>query len=345
MLDQGFVVLFGPNGAGKTNFLEGIYFGLTLSRFPTSHLSQLMLEREQFFRVAIELRNADDERFEVFGTREDERTALKFRINNQTMNRASYAGRAAAVSFIPEDLNLLTHSPAGRRRFLDEVLGSAGAQIKHAIMRYDRALRQRNQALQSIAQSGVNDSHLEVWDEQLADYGSQITRARADFIEAVNTSVGQVLKTFSPDIESIKFEYRFSGAPIKEDFLRKLRESKARERETLTTAVGPHRDDFLTIGGSGNAVGYLSRGQLRSVTLALKIMEKNYMEKFGRHPIMLLDDVFSEFDGVHQRQLAEFLRGFEQVFLTTAQPSDIKDHLPSSAQLYNVKAGVIAKPQ
>ena len=113
--------------------------------------------------------------------------------------------------------------------------------------------------------------------------------------------------------------------------------------------MGPHRDDFEAVVsgpdasvGVRRAAGYLSRGQMRAVTLALMILEKNYLEeKLGRSPVLLLDDVFSEFDSGHQQKLIEFLKSVEQVFLTTAHLEEIKAHLPPDAQIYQVSNGNI----
>lgn len=345
--DQGFVVLAGPNGSGKTNFLEGLYFGATLGRFPTSQLSQLMHKQEHFFHVLIGLRNADEERLEVFVSREDEpassaggRTTLRLKVNHQIESRAGYTGHASVISFLPEDLNLLTHSPAGRRRFLSEALTGSSRAHHHAIIQYERALKQRNQFLQIFAAGDANGSQYDIWDEQAADFGSQVTKGRMEFVDFANVGIASILDIISPDLTGIRFEYRASGAPTKEEFLQKLAAARPREQEAQTTIIGPHRDDLFTLRGNSSVVGYLSRGQLRSITLALKILEKRYLEKFGRHPLILLDDVFSEFDEVHQRQLMEFLKGFEQVFLTTAHLKEIQEFLPANCQLYNVDNGV-----
>ena len=341
-INPGFIILTGPNGAGKTNFLEGLYFGCTLGRFPTSQLSHLMRQQEKFFHILISLRNSDEDRLEVFGLREDDHTALKLKVNHQIENRTAYASHASLISFLPEDLNLLTHSPGGRRRFLNEALSSSSRAHHHAIVQYERALKQRNQFLQMLAAGGANGSQYDVWDEQAALFGSQVTAGRMEFAEFANTGIAAILKFFAPDLNDISLEYHASGSASKDEFLQKLAAARPKEQQTQTTIVGPHRDDFFTLRAGANVVGYLSRGQLRSITLSLKILEKQYLEKFGHQPLMLLDDVFSEFDEAHQRQLMEFLKGFEQVFLTTAHLKEIGEFLPANYQLYNIDKGVLA---
>ena len=133
-----------------------------------------------------------------------------------------------------------------------------------------------------------------------------------------------------------------AGRSEKEGFLKKLGEAKPRDEQILSTSVGPHRDDFELENNEQSVVGYLSRGQMRALTLALKILERQYLElKLKQTPVMLLDDVFSEFDEKHQGQLIEFLKTFPQVFLSTAHLPEIEKHLPQNTQIHNIADGTI----
>lgn len=334
--DQGFVILTGPNGAGKTNFLEGIYFALSLERFPTSALNQLFQDGETFFRLEMTGAVAAEEtKFEVFCEQQEARTLQQLKINGQVVSRSQFMRKTAVISFLPEDLNLLTHSPVGRRSFFDETLTALSPEYRRAFSQYNKALKQRNLALEQKVD-------LDIWDEQLANFGSVITAFREGFIKFAGECLKGILENLSPDLADIQIVYRNSGAADKSQFVAALISARARDIERLTTSVGPHRDDFEMFENNRTIAGWLSRGQLRTLTLALKMLEKQYLEQeLGQTPLMLLDDVFSEFDSGHQQHLLEFLKGFEQVFLTTAHLEELKDHLPANSQVYNVKDGKI----
>ncbi|MDP3741644.1 MAG: hypothetical protein Q8R08_04980 [bacterium] len=142
----------------------------------------------------------------------------------------------------------------------------------------------------------------------------------------------------------MEINYLVSGDADKSAFMAKLAESRTRDQERLSTSIGPHHDDFEISHKGRSVVGYASRGQMRSLTLALKILEKQYLETiFKQTPLMLLDDVFSEFDPAHQQHLLGFLKTFEQVFFTTTHLEEINKFLPANSQVYNVHDGLISK--
>lgn len=329
--------MHGHNGAGKTNFLEGLYFTASLQRFPDSEVRQLFHESSQFFRGQVKYQNREEGSLEVLYERAEEKVKSELEADGQLVSRQNYAGRLPVVSFLPQDMGLLTRFPGGRRRYLDETLSQSSAEYRLALSRYQKTLRQRNELLQQGKAEG-----LEVWDEQLADYGSQITAGRAVYLEYLNSHLDSVLASLDEGLSEIKFAYRNSGLPDKGQFLAALGALKKREAEAGITAMGPHRDDFAAEISGKRAAGYISRGQMRAVTLALKILEKNYLqEKLSRSPVLLLDDIFSEFDSEHQQKLIEFLKRVGQVFLTTTHLEEIKMQLPPSAQVLGVNSGKI----
>lgn len=331
---QGFVVLSGPNGAGKTNFLEAIYFGALLRRFPESKRAQLLKEGAGFFRITIRS-EPDEQRQEVFAEVRDAKFFLQYKFNNTSLVRNQYQAVLPVISFLPQDLGLLTRSPGGRRRYLDETLALVSAQYRYAALQYEKALRQRNEILET-------GGELDIWDEQLAQHGSFITTARESFLRYLNDNLAQVASRLYPELAAVSFSYQMAGAKTKAEFLILLERSRAQDKQRTATGTGAHRDDFVAQIGGKAAVGFLSRGQMRSITLALKILEKEYLEdKLGKTPIMLLDDVFSEFDSLHQENLVNFLKTLPQVFLTTAHLEEVKSFLPRDTQIFDIENGLV----
>lgn len=338
-LDQGFIVLAGPNGAGKTNFLEGIYFGSSLRRFPESKTHQLFQEGKEFFQIKL---GTTEKSWEAWCEQTGTGYGYKLKTNHQNTPRAKYTGGLPAISFLPQDLNLLTRSPGGRRRFLNETLAMTSPEYRHLHTQYTKVTRQRNDLLSKIKNGQAQISELAVWDEQLVEFGSGITRARGKLIDFLNTHFPEVIKLVSPELGEGRFIYQNSAPADPEQFFTRLEALQKKELEFGSTLLGPHRDDFRTLLGDKDVVGYVSRGQLRSITLALKILEKNYLEEqLHTPPVMLLDDVLSELDHEHQQRLIEFLKSLEQVFITTAHLEEIGELLPEQSRVYNIEAGAI----
>ena len=340
--NQGFVVLVGPNGAGKTNFLESIYFGGGLGRFPETGLDQLFMPGERYFKIQITTQNTETTVHDVYCEQREGKRVYRFMLNSQPVPRNKYLGLLPVVSFLPQDLNLLTRSPGNRRRYLDETLSPTSAEYRFALGRYEGALRQRNELWQNIKLRKAAEEELEVWDDKLAEHGSVITTFRQKLFDYLDSHFSQAVEAFSPELAQGKFVYQSSGYGGKPAFLEKVRAARARERQIGSTVVGPHRDDFEIVLSGRSAVGFVSRGQMRGFTLGLKILERQYLsERLAVSPVVILDDVFSEFDQAHQRRLIEFLKSLNQVFFTTTHLEEIKSFLPEDAQIYNIDNGVI----
>lgn len=340
---QGFVVLHGSNGAGKTNFLEAIYFGSCLRKFPESQTSQLFRHGADFFRIRVESENGPDiETAEAVCKKEENKFLLQPKHNNQLVRRSKYAGFLPVVSFLPQDLNLLTRSPGGRREFLDETLSLISIQYRYVLREYGKALRQRNELLKSIKAGEASRQEMAVWDERLSEFGSLVTNERSSLFSYLNSKTTEALSSLSPELKTVEFIYEASGDAREEVFLKKLQSLQSDELTLATTMVGPHRDDFHAVLEGRAVVGYLSRGQLRSLTLCLKLIERMFVEeKLKTTPIILLDDVFSEFDTTHQQQLISYLKTFPQIFFTTAHLEEVKGFLPANSQIFQVNKGII----
>ncbi|MDP3741126.1 MAG: DNA replication and repair protein RecF [bacterium] len=341
---QGFVVIVGENGSGKTNFLEGLYFGCSLRRFPESKFSQFFRVGENHFRLVIHSYAGEERRQELFCAKEDNRYKSRIKLNNQSVSRQTYSPITPVISFLPQDLNLLVRSPGDRRWFLDEALSNVFPKYRNAQISYNKALQQRNELWEMIRSRGADMSELGVWDESLAEFGSLISHYRGIFLTYMNEKIGAVLDKLSPELSHIEFIYARSGSDSKEVFLQNLHEVRPKEEALGTTVIGPHRDDFQANLGGTQIVGFISRGQMRGVTLALKIVERNFIEEnMGGQPILLLDDVFSELDAKHQQKVVLFFGGLGQVFLTTTHLGEVLGVLPRDTQIFDVNAGVLAK--
>lgn len=341
-INQGLNILVGPNGAGKTNFLEGLYFGATLRRLPESSLAQLFRNGEDFFKIVLAIPSAH---LEMLYQKTAEHYEREIKINHQAAPRQQYTAALPMVSFLPSDLQLLTGSPSRRRRYLNETLSAVSSEYRHAATNYERALRHRNEVLHQLKEGRTTADNIAVWDEQLAEYGAYLGKQHSELVEYINNHIPEALLKLSPELTSLRFVYQNTADFSKAGFLTTLQQTQKRDQQHETTSIGPHRDDLAVLWNNEPVAGFLSRGQQRGIVLGLKMIEKRFLadRRPGSSPVLLLDDVFSEFDGLHQKNLLGLLKEFRQVFITTTHIEEVKFFLPPSAQIYAVSEGKIER--
>ncbi len=108
-------------------------------------------------------------------------------------------------------------------------------------------------------------------------------------------------------------------SPISE---KRLQEHLNAEIATGNTLIGPHRDDFEIYESNGQGerdlATYGSRGEQRLAALALKLVQLKFIhEKTAELPILLLDDVFSELDQMHDQLVMQMIQGQQTIITTT----------------------------
>jgi DNA replication and repair protein RecF len=173
-----------------------------------------------------------------------------------------------------------------------------------------------------------------VWDLQLAEKAGVIAVARQSIVETLQDICMGHYQSISNSTVELKLSY-ISKLPLdnySNHLLAQLKNSIETDRQRGFTGFGPHRDDvYIELKGS-NAQITASRGETRSIILALKIAELELLhEQTGKAPVLLLDDVFSELDGSRRRALAEALKDY-QTFLTTTDADVAIDHFSA----YNI---------
>jgi len=66
------------------------------------------------------------------------------------------------------------------------------------------------------------------------------------------------------------------------------------------------------------ALSNASRGEVRTIILALKFLEVDIIERLtGLKPLILLDDVFSELDPARQQALSDRTRDYQIIMTST----------------------------
>ena len=347
-----FNILHGANGQGKTNLLEAIYLLSAVHSFRNHTNAQMV----QFGRDSATLEaRVDRGGHERIVRIEISSGGKQVYLNNSIVRQLSdFFGTVNVVMFGPQDLSILKGSPSERREFVDDAIFNAQPAYATEQQHYDEVLKQRNALLK---EPNPDRALLDVYGEQLVQYGADIIMRRLDFIEHFSPVLDRTFRRiFDPDFSaSVRYDMKWSSklqgieryqevsasrAEIEQDLESGLEATSETERERGYTLIGPHRDD-LDARLDGRPVGtFGSQGQNRAFILAMKIAVITYLEeRYHFAPILLLDDVSSELDRQRNRQLFDFLRQRDdgQVFITTTHRDFI--HLDEDLKVFEVDDG------
>lgn len=307
-------LIIGQNGCGKTSVLEAIYI-LTRGKSFRSTDPEIIKHNTDFYRIEIEFDNGNK-----YTTTYDGKNK-KFIILDKKTARLPAKQKYPIVLFLPSDLNLISSSPSRHRDYFDHLFSQLSEEYNSIINKYNKSLRQRNELLKS---EQLSSSSLFSWNLLLAKYGTTIFKLRQEFINNINQKINQTYYSIAKNNDEIELKYQTEVKDISESsYLKILEQNFQKDLYLGHTTFGIHRDDFEFIFNHRPANGSASRGETRSIILALKFIEADLMyEKLHQKPIVLLDDVFSELDEVRRKCLVENFRN-HQVIITSVEKIDL----------------------
>jgi DNA replication and repair protein RecF len=317
-LSPNVTLITGQNGSGKTTLLEAIMVALGGKSFKGSD-RELLRGGSDWWRIDIKL---DEQERTVKFNPANPTKRKQFTIDDKTTARLPVGSLYPIVLFEPEDLRLLNGSPSRRRQFIDRFAAQINPGYSKIVHRYERALLQRNKLLKT----GGPPSSLFAWNVSLSEYGSQIIDARVRLIEQLNLGLQSTYDTIALAKDSVSIHYSHTLIDnTQQKMLRELEQQYERDRILGATTVGPHRHDVLFSFNNSPATQVASRGEVRTVVLALKFLEVDIIQQLtGRPPIVLLDDVFSELDETRQTHLATKFKD-HQIIMTSASANAALD--------------------
>lgn len=340
----GFNCFVGNNGVGKTNILDAIYhLSMCKSYF---HLSDLQNIRhgEPFFVVQGKYER-EEETVEVYcGVKRGQKKV--FKKNRKAYGKLSeHIGLLPLVMISPEDGVLIEEGSEERRKLIDGIISQYDRNYLHCLIRYNKALMQRNAMLKAAVGKGLDREMLEIWNGQLAECGGFIMRMRKDFLEEFRAVFRTYYEILSLGREAVELEYSPS---VKDgDLHRAFAETFDRDRLLNYTTMGIHRDDLLlNIGGYPvKKVG--SQGQKKTFLIALKLAQYAWLYRMGGvKPLLLLDDIFDKLDADRVNRIVEIVGGelFGQVFMTDTNRQHLDEILKMQQvdyRLFSVERGMV----
>jgi DNA replication and repair protein RecF len=313
--EPGFQLLIGNNAQGKTNVLEAMYLLATLRSFRGVGGAHLVRHGTRGYFVGGRLVAEVDHELKIYWSPGEKTLSL----DGQPVKKVSdYYGRMRCVVFCTEDLQLVKGSARVRRRFLDLLLAQSQSGYLALLQRYVRVLQARNALLKRPA---PDPTVLAPFTADLIASGSQLMEKRRELVPRLSALARLAYRRISADAEDLQLRY---ASNVKSDFAVELAHSTQRERALRMTLVGPHRDDLQIHLNERAAANYASEGQKRSIAIALKMAQSEYLTGItGSPPILLIDDVMGELDARRRAGLMPLLErvdhGRGQVFMTCTQ--------------------------
>ncbi len=309
-------VLVGRNGTGKSNVLEAVTMLSCCRSFREEDKKNLINSDSDYARIT-----GDD--LEIFLARSP-RLLMQAKVNGLVKKAVDFIGTLPAIIFSAETISIISGSPADRRRFIDVMVSQTNKEYFRALVDYKKVKQERNVLLQRIRQREATESELSFWDKELIRLGNIIIKTREEAILALNINLPSYYQKISGDKKSmLKIVHRrnFEG-----DLEENLRRFRFREIASGNTIIGPHRDDLIFLLKEKNMDNFASRGEIKSAILALKICELKFIEsalekdKDNRNyksPILLLDDIFSEFDPDRRAHLGGLIAEYQSLITST----------------------------
>jgi DNA replication and repair protein RecF len=347
-LEPGVTTFIGSNGQGKTNLVEAISYCSTLSSHRVSQDLPLVKSDQPRAIVRTGVKYLDRTNWlevEIWPSKTN-----KAKLNGSDCKKTKeILGILQTITFSPEDLILVKGDPGDKRHFLDELLVQKSSSYAGVKSDYDRVLKQRNALLKSAGPARKNNldsvlATLDVWNDQLVNFGSQIIFARNQMINELLPYVSNSYAELAPSSKALNIKYlpnvateSMTQTDLVVAMKEKLQERQQDELDRGLTLVGPHRDDMEVVIGELPAKGYASHGESWSVALALKLASFDLLKATSPagDPVLILDDVFAELDAARRNQLILRVKNVEQVLITAAVMEDVPKELVGNKLFVN----------
>jgi DNA replication and repair protein RecF len=341
-------IFVGKNGQGKTSLLEAAYLLGQNRSFRTNRTSEVQsrLAGEGETQVGGVVQTDIGEKLLNFSFVNGRRQV--FLNSNRVTAAEDFFGTIKVIDFTPDDLSIVRGAPVERRGFLDKILAASDREYLASLVRYTRALKNRNALL--VGDGRNIREQLSPWEKTLIEEGIEIATKRNQLIRVIGESAHQIyrglLEADTAEKIELSYESHFLTLNSPETI---YDQSLAKDLRLKTTTAGIHRDElhivFNTGFGPRPAKEIASQGQTRSAALSLKLAGVEYLKHHGApgNPIVLLDDVESELDLGRRARLLEYLMTLtSQILIATTDRKALPGIKDSEAEFFVVEMGAIS---
>jgi DNA replication and repair protein RecF len=327
----------GNNGVGKTNILDAIHY-LSLTKSFFNSIDSISIRHGEDYFIIRGTFVRDDEEDQIYCAFQKQKQKLLKRNGKEYQKLSDHVGRYPVVMISPADSALITEGSEDRRKFMNKIISQYSAEYLDSVLRYNKALQQRNKLLKDINSSGkVDVDIISVWDAQLVKYGNYVYNERDILVNELIPVFQEYYSLISSGKESVRLKYR---SHLSEgNFPEALQYSLNKDRYLEYTTVGIHKDDLLLEMNDFSVKSLGSQGQQKSYLVALKLAKFDYIKrKAGFSPILLLDDIFDKFDADRVEQIIRLVgnQRFGQIFITDTHQNRLQDILSSHKTDYKL---------
>lgn len=340
---DGLNVFVGDNAQGKTNLVESVYL-CCIGKSPRTEKDKELIcwgQEKAYVKISYLCRYGEGS----VAIDLDAKSKKRIAVNGVPIAKVGeLMGYLNCVYFSPNEIKIISQSPSERRRFLDIDLCQTDKNYFYSLVRHNKALAQRNNALKQAADLQDAKDAVFGWNRIIAEEGARIITKRKRFCQQLKGLAKSSHEKLTDGKEALTLEYitKISGDNVQEianNYLAALEESMEKDFQLRHTSVGCQRDDIMLQINGVDVRSFGSQGQLRTVALSLKLAElvifKNLM---GEYPVLILDDVLSELDADRQRRLLNFDPEL-QILLTSA--TDISEKLLTETyKIFEIRHGV-----
>ena len=321
-LSPGVNIVVGPNASGNTNLLESILL-ITGSPSFRAQFTHVIEQDTDWARIDGE---AGDKKRTLKIEQNQHLTKRTYELDGLIKHRLSYGDTIPVVVFEPEHMRLLTGSPELRRAFFDTILAELYPMYQKDLTAYKRTLAQRNRLLKNKPSS--LEQQLFAWNVRLSQLAGLLVVRRLELIEHINEQLSGIYSEIAQKetVCSITYISSLAVENYETSMLKKLEADIEKDMVRGFTGTGPHREDFAVHIRGKQADVTASRGETRTLVLALKLLELQFLEQArGSKPLLLLDDVFSELDGSRRKSLTKYVENYQTILTTTDADVVVKD--------------------
>jgi DNA replication and repair protein RecF len=326
--ERGVTAVVGPNAAGKSNVIDALYLACT-GALPGGTIAEALRFGTDGGFVRGELTTGDGAHEVDVGLAPGRKT---IRLDGHTVRAADVARLGGAVKIAPEDADLVHGAPAGRRTYLDDLLGRLSLRFALVVREYHRVVEQRNALLKRPEATTT----LAVWDGRFLELAGEVEAVRHRAVARIAPLAAEAYAAISGDGKRLDVALRRAAGTA--DLTEALARARPEELARGATSVGPHRDDVeLTLDGR-SVQAYGSRGEARTASLALRVAEFALLEeRHGTPPVLLVDDVSAELDAGRRGYLVDLAKRAPQAIVTGT------DAPPGAERIWRIADGRVAE--
>ncbi|MBQ0049826.1 MAG: DNA replication/repair protein RecF [Bacteroidales bacterium] len=332
----------GQNGMGKTNLLDAVYL-LSMCKSSTSCPDQMLIRHDEDFMVVQGIYEREDATEEHIYCGLKRGQKKQFRREKKAYKRlAEHIGLLPVVLVSPSDQMLILGGSEERRRFMDMMISQCDLPYLDALMRYNKALQQRNALLKM--EEEPDPELLALWEEAMANEGEFIYHKRRAYVDAFTPCFQEFYATISGGNEKVGLDYVSHGS--RGPLLEIIQRDRFKDRAVGYSLHGVHKDELeMTLAGYPmKREG--SQGQNKTFLVALKLAQFDFLRRTGSQttPILLLDDIFDKLDASRVEEIVKLVAGgrFGQTFITDTNRDhldSILNHLDGDHKLFHIKDG------